>query len=133
MKVKFIEAMHRGGTGNWGKFFCGRFTEEEWGRPSIVTPGFGSLLNQVGWTPKHILVFDIQTGEGAIFYPGGLASADLNKHKIWVCPMFEPFLNWLYEQDLTDLDKLPGKVEFEHSEAEFELRGYRRPGSDSES
>lgn len=132
MKIKFVEVMHRGGTGNWGKFFCGRFTREEWGRPSAVSPRW-SLLAQRGWTHDHVLVFDIETGEGAIFMPGGLASADLGKHKIWVCPMFEPFLTWLYQQDLTDLDKLPGKVEFEHSEAEFGMQGYRRSGPDEDS
>lgn len=127
MKIKFIEAMHRGGTGNWGKFFCGRFTKEEWGRPSAVSPRW-SLLAQRGWTHDHILVFDIETGEGAIFKPGGLASADLAKHKIWVCPMFPRFLEWLYEQDLSDLDALPSTVEFEHDEVSFDLQGQRYPG-----
>ena len=59
----------------------------------------------------HLVVLDLQTGEGAIFMPGGLAAADLDKHGIWVCPLFEPFLAWLYKQDLSDLDALPAVVE----------------------
>ena len=132
MQTKFIEAMHPDGKGNWGKFLCGRFTPEEWQRKSVVAPAFGSLLNQVGWTPKHLFVMDLQTGEGAFFMPGGLASYDLNKHKVWVCPMFEPFLTWLYDQDLSDLDALPDKVEFDFTEAEFAMHGYRRPGPEEE-
>ena len=130
MKTKFIEAMHVGGTGNWGKFMVGRFTPEEWGRPSVVAPEFGSLIAQRGWTPSHLLVFDLQTGEGAWFLPGGNAHYDLDKHKIWVCPMFEVLLTWLYKQDLTDIGTLPSKVEFTHDEAEFGMSGYRRPGPD---
>ena len=63
---------------------------------------------------------------GAVFAPGGSPSHDLQKHRIWVCPMYEPFLNWLYKQDLTDLDKLPAMVNLK--DAEFVLYGHRRPG-----
>jgi hypothetical protein len=38
------------------------------------------LLGQVGWAPHHIMATDLQTSEGAIFHPGGLASYDLDKH-----------------------------------------------------
>jgi hypothetical protein len=86
------------------------------------------LLTACGWTPKHVWVLDLQTGEGAFFAPGGLASADLEKHRVWVCPMFEPFLTWLYKQDLSDLDALPGLVNFTQEEAPFAMSGYRRPG-----
>jgi hypothetical protein len=40
------------------------------------------LLGQGGWAPHHIMVTDLQTGEGAIFRPGGLASYDLDKHQL---------------------------------------------------
>jgi hypothetical protein len=46
-----------------------------------------------------------------------------------VCPLFEPFLEWLYEQDLTDLSTLPRRVEL--PDAEFSFTGYRRPGPDA--
>lgn len=138
MKTKFVEAMHPEGTGNWGKFMVGKFEEHEWHRESIVLTGWVSsreghlataLLISRGWHPDHhIFVMDLQTGEGAMFMPGGIAKADLNKHKIWVCPLFEPFLTWLYKQDLTDLDKLPSKIEFTHEEAPCDYAGYRRPG-----
>lgn len=125
MKIKMIEATNvTAGGMNWGKFMVGRFTEEEWAYRSAIVPE-RSLLRTVGWTKKHILVWDLQTGEGAIFSPDGMARIDLNqKHQVWVCPMYEPFLTWLYQQDLTDLDTLPALVEIKNPESA--LYGYRR-------
>lgn len=123
MNTRFVEATN--GPRNWGKFMLGRFTEEEWLRRDVVG-AHTSLLAGRGWTVNHLLVFDLQTGEGAIFYPGGYAHADLQKHAVWVCPMFEPFLEWLYTQDLSDLDALPESVDL--PDAEFAMAGYRRPG-----
>ena len=108
---------------NWGKFMVGRFTSEQWNYVSMVSRR--PLLATVGWTAEHIWVGDLQTGEAAIFRPGGLAAADLDKHRVWVCPMFEPFLTWLYKQDLSDLSKLPPLVQLN---AESALAGYRRKG-----
>lgn len=126
MQTKLIEATN--GPKNWGKFMIGRFTREQWGQQSAVDLEWrGSLICGRGWTPKHILVFDLQTGEGALFMHGGLASADLNKHKIWVCPLFEPFLEWLYKQDVEDFDKLPALIDLPN--AAFSMRGYRRAGA----
>ena len=88
------------------------------------------LLPSRGWTPKHMLVLDLQTGEGSIFYPGGLAVADLEKHKVWVCPLFQPFLEWLYTRNLTDIDKLPALVELPN--APGAVYGYRRSGPKEE-
>ncbi len=124
METKFIEATN--GPYNWGKFMLGRFTPEEWAQRSKVDKG--SMLGGRGWDHKHLLVLDLQTGEGTVFRPGGSAKADLNKHKIWVCPLYEPFLNWLYKQDLTDLAALPDEVTFNLTEAPFEMSGYRRKG-----
>lgn len=109
---------------NWGKFMVARF-DAEWRRGSEVSELNAPLLGQIGWTPDHIVVFDLQTGEGAIFRPGGYAVADLDKHMMWVCPLFQPFLEWVYKQDLTDLSKLPNCIELP---AEFEFFGYRRGG-----
>lgn len=133
MKLKFIEATNRAAGGiNWGKFAVGRFEPDEWSYRSAVRGDevFGipianrSLLAERGWSEQHLLVLDLQTGEGSMFRHGGLAVADLNtKHQIWVCPLFEPFLTWLYQQDVTDLDKLPALVELE---APSSMSGYRR-------
>lgn len=137
---------------NWGKFAVARF-EDEWRWRSglaevarrITDEELGDnvweevndhnparhlrpLLAQLGWGREHTWVFDLQTGEAALFRPGGLARADLQRHAIWVCPLFEPFLTWLYTQDLADLSKLPHVVEL--PEAPAELYGYRRPGPD---
>jgi hypothetical protein len=124
MIVKMIEVTNN--DLNWGKFMLLR-PDTEWSRlptmdPSSRTP----LLRQIGWTPEHVWVLDLQTGEGACFRPGGIARADLLKHKIWCCPMYEPFLEWLYRQDLADITALPDMVNL--SDAKFEMWGYRRPG-----
>jgi hypothetical protein len=136
MNTRLIEATSDGG--NWGKFMVARF-DREWARQSEVSmvlrgkarpesePASPTpLLHRCGWAVDHLLVVDLQTGEGAIFKPGGLAGADLLKHRIWVCPLFEPFLGWLYRQDLDDLARLPEVVELE---APLEMQGYRREGA----
>jgi hypothetical protein len=112
---------------NWGKFMICQFEGADFAERSVVDDiTFQGLLDGQGWGPDHLLVFDLATGEGALFRPGGLAAADLMKHKIWVCPMFEPFLEWLYEQDLSDLSALPRRIEL--PEAPMAAAGYRRPG-----
>jgi hypothetical protein len=123
MQLVFIEVTNGK---NWGKFFVGRFDSAE--RMYRSKLGITPLLRSIGWGNDDIIVFDLQTCEGAGFTPwkGGIASADLNKHRVWVCPMFEPFLQWLYRQDLADLTKLPPLVEL--SDAEFQMYGYRREG-----
>lgn len=123
MIVRFIEVTN-GVPANWGKFMVARFDEDEWKHRSAVAPHGATLLGGRGWTPAHVLVLDLQTGEGAIFLPGGLAKADLDKHRIWVCPLFEPFLAWLYEQP--DPLELPPHVDLPN--APFSMRGHRRQG-----
>jgi hypothetical protein len=110
---------------NWGKFMVARFDGEDWAERSQVDPARG-LIRGRGWSPEHLMVFDLQTGEGALFRPGGFAHADLEKHRVWVCPMFEPFLTWLYGQDLSDLDALPRVIEL--ADVPMAFAGYRRPG-----
>ncbi len=123
MKTKLIEVTDATRF-NWGKFCVMRF-DHEWERPSKIGIT-SSLLREIGWNARNIVVLDLQTGEGAQFLPGGLARADLNKHRIWVCPMFEPFLAWLYLQDLTDLDALPDLVDL--GNVPVDVSGYRRAG-----
>lgn len=122
MQTHFIEVTNN--KRNWGKFLLMRLDHEEEAYRSVFTDR--SLLREVGWNPRNIVVFDLQTKEGAAFVPGGYVKADLNKHAVWVCPMYEPFLEWLYKQDLTDLSKLPSQVDL--TDAPFEWSGYRRPG-----
>jgi hypothetical protein len=129
MRVKFIEATQDGERGfNWGKFMLARF-DTEWEYRSAL-PGADDqlLIRGRGWGPDTILFLDLQTGEGTLLTPGGHAGADLQKHRIWVCPIAEPFLTWLYQQDLSDLDALPALVEI--PDAEPALVGYRRPGKE---
>lgn len=124
MLARYIEATN--GPQNWGKFMVARFDADDWSRVSVVS-GDRSLLEAVGWDDAHILVMDLQTGEGAIFRHGGMAAADLAKRRVWVCPLFEPFLEWLYRQDLANIPaKLPPWVDL--PQAPFALQGYRREG-----
>lgn len=136
MITKFVEACHEHNgqqTGNWGKFMVGRFTYDDVLVKSQIDQR--SLIFGRGWAiEQHLWVMDIQTGEGAIFRHGGHAKADLDKHKIWVCPLFEPFLTWLYKQPLMTLDgweALPTLVTFKLDEAEFQMSGYRRSGGET--
>lgn len=140
MRTWFFEASQdvEGGAGpaNWGKFMVGRFTDDEWRvRSQEIGRGQPLVSAVCGWSPGHLLVLDLQTGEGAIMRPGGSAPADLRKHRIWVCPMFEPFLEWLWDRlrgvsefGLTPaLTMLAGTVEL--PDAPFEWAGHRREGT----
>jgi hypothetical protein len=120
MHVQLIEATNGF---NWGKFLVMKL-DAEWSIESQVDPG-RPLLRARGWRDRLRIVFDIETGEGASFYvqPNGHAASDLHKHQIWVCPLFEPFLIWLYRQE--DLDNLPKLVDLN---APGEMYGYRRGG-----
>lgn len=132
MRTQFVEATNGF---NWGKFMIASFEADEWRReehvtdeehpPTVPQP----LLRGRGWGPDHRLIVDLQTGEGAIFYPHahGHAPADLDKHRIWVCPMFEPFLAWLYDH-VDEIDDLPPVVEFTEAEAPSAMFGHRRTG-----
>lgn len=131
MVTKFVEATQSAQSGiNHGKFMLGRFDPDEWLRPCALDTQLyarsPNLLHRTGWSGDHLLVLDLATGEGAIFWPGGSPVADLEKHRVWVCPMFEPFLEWLYRQDLTDLEVLPDLVELPNAPAA--MAGYRRGG-----
>jgi hypothetical protein len=120
MITRIIEVTN--GEANWGKFLLARF-DSEWECTSLVSPG-RPLIAGRGWDRNTLLVLDLQTGEGALFRPGGLASADLAKHAIWVCPMYEPFLEWLWKQP--DPMAVPNIVNL--PDAPFAMAGYRRSG-----
>lgn len=127
MKTKIIEANHQY-EGLWGKFLVARFTDE-WRRASEVSKGSFSLLRNLGWSNDDILVLDLAVGHGGLFNPRGFARVDLAERSIWTlndpsppdvilskedmryfCPIFPRFLEWLYQQDLTDLAALPDVV-----------------------
>jgi hypothetical protein len=135
VRTIFIEATQNIKQGpNHGKFMIAMFDGEEWKRPSALGEAVGgmgaggSLLRRCRLTPRDLLVMDLQTGEAAVFCHGGFAMADLGKRRVWVCPLFEPFLNWLYKQPLERIlrGELPPLIEL--PDAAFELYGHRRPG-----
>jgi hypothetical protein len=115
---------------NWGKFMVG-IMDSEWLWRSKVSGSPMPILAERGWDHTHIWVMDLETGEGACFRHGGYAAADLNKHKVWVCVLFEPFLTWLYLQDLERLEELSGEV-VHLPEAPAAMHGYRHPGADDD-
>lgn len=128
MKTKIIEVTNQW---NWGKFMVGIFTPDDFRVPSEIGQ-HASILRARGWDDEHFWLLDLETGEGACFRHGGMPHADLEKHKVWVCPLYECFLAWLYKQDfLHDLDKLPCKVELtaEETKGHTAMYGYRRPGT----
>lgn len=133
MRSKFLEATN--GPNNWGKFLISVFEPEEWGHLSIIDPG-RPLLRAIGWSHQlpNAYILDLQTREGAVFNLAGHAPADLQKHKIWVCPLFEPMLCWLYvryrEIGGGWFDTLPVHVDL--PDAAFALYGYRRTGPEKE-
>lgn len=136
MLTKIVEVSNRF---NWGKFLLGRFDAEDWKRRSVlpgVSPPLGvsiPLLAELGWhgDAAFLWVLDLATKEGACFRLGGNAKADLEKHRIWVCPMFEPFLHWLYaHREYWSLEQIPDYVELTGADAvaASAMYGHRRPG-----
>jgi hypothetical protein len=123
VETKIIETH---GAGNWGKFLVARFTDER--EYVSALPEARGALPLARWHPSTLLVLDLATGEGALFTPWGWHIADLRKHQVWVCPMFEGFLGWLYAQHLEGIDlvALPPLVHLPDNE--FSLAGRRRHG-----
>lgn len=120
MDVTFVEATN--GPRNWGKFAVCRFTNAEWSRLSAVDER--PLLRSRGWTRDHVLVIDLQTGEGAIF-PSHVHVSDLEKHGVWVCPMFEPALLAICDGKH---DPMQTEALLDFPDAPFSFAGYRRNG-----
>lgn len=130
MQTFIFEATHDAeGTGNYGKFMVGVFGSE-WEYRSAVDPSRWPFLHDRGWSRQHILVLDLEAGEGIIVRAGGHAHADLCKQQVYVCPLFEPWLAWLHGQlrgskdILGALKELPPVVYL--PDAVFALYGYRR-------
>lgn len=131
MQTFIFEAAHSPDGGNYGKFMVGVFGSE-WSYRSGVDPG-ARLLRQRGWGFGHMLVMDLQTGEGFTTHASGSAHAELCKTRIWVCPLFEPWLTWLYRQLRGNSDILAVLRDLERvvylPDAPAAFRGYRRDGS----
>lgn len=147
MITKLIEATNTNKF-NFGKFLVGRFDEAERRRRSVLTDESDdqlgidrtrySLIGLSYKTGDETLVLDLQTGEGVLLPPrrawprsehrrAAFVHEVLNRHKVWVCPLYEPFLAWLMGQDVSDLNALPDVVRTLPDEA-CDLAGYRRPG-----
>lgn len=135
-----MEAGHSAEGGNWGKFLVCRYDRDELLEPARFPGCQGQrLVDLRGPGRDHIWVLDLATGEGARFAVNVAdqftAKRYLDEHKVWVCPLFEPFLYWLYarvsESPAGWFLTLPRIVEL--PDAPFVLSGYRRPGLSPES
>ncbi len=129
MRTHIIEATQADSEVNWGKFMLGQFTGEWMRQSELPLPEDMKLdiplLIQRGWGPHHFLILDLETGEGALFVKTPDLRIQLDtKHKIWVCPLMGPFLDWLSEQTWTTVDQLPTFVALPTTEGG--LAGYRR-------
>ncbi len=91
MEYRFVEVTD--GTLH-GKFMIGVFGDDDHAEREAFSGAL--LLRNRGWSRDHFMLFDLQTGEGALFRPGGRARFDLHRTRICVCPVFEVFLDWLY-------------------------------------
>lgn len=132
MDTKFVEAGRPAPNhGNWGKFVVARYTTDELHAPTRFPGCEGQrVVSLRGNGAQHIWVLDLATGEGfRVPVSERHAFSALEQHQVWVCPLFEPFLEWL----LTYIaghpsdwwDTLPRTVEL--PDATFEMRGHRRP------
>jgi hypothetical protein len=113
---------------NWGKFLVSKFDENDHAQVSAID--HGPLIQRRGWTRQHLFVMDLQTGEGAMFLPGpgGSAMHDLERHRIWCCPMYQYFLERLYVTPAWwDVVSLPAIIKL-GPEVPSALAGYRRKG-----
>jgi hypothetical protein len=142
--ARFVEAAQGARGMNHGKFLLARLTPGEQRTPTAL-PGYEDqhlpLMTFGGLRRFHrefTLVLDLQTGEGATFTLDGTAdnaTYDLERHKIWICPLYEPFLRWLYDQrqwarGAGNLSDVPAYVELPDAPGAF--AGRRRPGPEGE-
>lgn len=127
MNYRIIEATQADEPFNWGKFLIAEFDDKAWEHISEISNS--PLLTAIGYRPQRtgLWILDLQTREGAYFYPDGSALADLNKTRIWTCPLFEPFLIWLYENYEGNLNELPSVVHLKNAPAALGVA--RRPGA----
>lgn len=134
MEIKFVEAGHsRSDPGNWGKFMVGRYTGDELAEPTLFPGCEGQrVVSLRGFGSSKMWVLDLATEEGFLVPTTTFRAAHvLEKHQVHVCPLFEPFLDWLLDQIRAKLagwwDDLPRTVEL--PDAPGELYGYRRPSA----
>ena len=96
----------------WGSFLVITF-DEEWERKVMVsdpeTQRF-SLLAAHGWTREHLLVVDLGIGRGAMFHTRVDPRSQIAAIDFHFSPFFLCFLDWLWAQDLSDLDALPEHI-----------------------
>lgn len=114
MRTKLVEATQSPAF-NWGKFMLLQFDYDDAQYQSQISK-HQRLLAAVGYQGDlkvWLWVLDLQTGEGAVFpvLNNGLLEYDIKEHQIRVCPMYKPFLEWLYANFNGNLEDIPSIVE----------------------
>ena len=113
MKTRIIEA-----TSDqifWSTFLVGVFDMERRYKSCVD----GSMVLR-SYSPRDIFILDIQTREGAVFAPHGLADVDIERTAIYTGPLFKAFLHWIRAQfrEGLSLNDLPKHVEVPLTEAQ---------------
>jgi hypothetical protein len=112
---------------NWGQFMVLVPDGVEWTWHSHITNSMTPALEEFGWTPGHVIVMDLRTGEAAMYLPGdGEAAKAMTEHRIFTSPQFKYFLEWLYEQDVAHLYQQPNVIEL--PDVTHHLSGWRDIG-----
>ena len=104
MRTKIIESTNPDGL--YLKAMVGRFDQEDWQRKPLAgaehSSADTSLLRQEGWNGDHFIIQDLSNpGLGGIFHMDGLARADLESSTTRFGPLMLPFVEWLYEQGMS--------------------------------
>lgn len=136
METRFVEAgqgISEQTSANWGKFLVARYSGRELTEPTQFPMCEGqTVVDLRGPGDRHVWVLDLVTGEGVRFDWTTVrnAAAALQRHQVWVCPMFEPLVEWLVTHiraaGTAWWDTLPRCVLL--PDAPFALSGHRRPG-----
>lgn len=82
----------------------------EWTRKSEIMGGTVSLLRHKGWSRDHFWLFDLATGQGAIFADHGHVLEDLKEADIQVTPMFSSYLAYLRSVGPFPVQALPDHI-----------------------
>lgn len=136
MRTHIIEATNK--NQNWGKFLLG-VLDDEWDR-FPETPGCNTGVPLLASLPRtrgqkwdrarDVLIMDLQTREAAVFALEGDPRVELERHQVWVCPLFEPFLGWLYSQPVDRVLSLDLPAWIDIPDAKFAWAGHRRSGAE---
>lgn len=83
---------------NHGKFLVGQMEGFELTQYLAIKDDGRQLSHVLHASPSKFWVLDCATCEGAFFDFSNDAYYQLERHQVWVCPMFPLFLEWAFEK-----------------------------------